>query len=296
MKSISLISKKVVLLLSVLAFVSCEDRIQMDLDSKKNKITVDAFLNNLPGGQKIRLTSTDNYLSGTTPPPIVGAQVTVTDLTTNKIYEFADQQDGNYLYGDQSSDSLVVPGHSYQLKIIYHSYEYTAITEAKRSPSIEMLFFNYEEASESLMGNSEAGNKVKMLAKDLAGPAPDFYWVKLYKNGIYYNQPQNLQVVSFGFNNESDGQYFNPQIWKANTPEGIDVCRTGDVVRVEILGISRETFDFLSLGVKMSSNGGMFAVTPVNLPTNIRHQDPNTPDAVGFFSVSEVHSKEVVCP
>jgi hypothetical protein len=288
--------KNTMLILSILAFASCEDSVQLKLDNKKNQIVVDAFLNNLQSDQKIRLTSSDNYFSGKTPPPIIGAEVTVTDLTTNVKYTFTDAQNGDYVYALPANEPLIFAGHSYELLVKCKGYEYKSTTSAKRSATIEMLFFNYEDAVSGIMGNTKEGNRVKMLAKDQAGPEPDFYWVKLYKNNKFYGSPQQVQLESFGLNNESDGQYFNPERWKTNGPEGEDVCNSGDVVRIEILGISRETYDFLSLGVKMSNNGGMFAVTPVNLPSNITHEDKNAPGAIGFFSVSEVNYKEIVCP
>jgi hypothetical protein len=296
MKATISIIKTTLLIASIFVLGSCEDKVQLKLDNKTNRIAVDAFLNNLRGTQKIRLTSTDNYFSGQTPPPVAGAEISVTDLTINRKYVFADQHDGNYTYSLSSSDTIVFQGHTYELSVRYHNYQYHSITIARRSAKIERLFFQYEQASTGLMGTTAEGNKVKMLAKDPTGPDPDFYWIKLYKNGKFYGQPQNMQLENFGLNNESDGQYFNPERWKATGPEGEEVCYSGDNVRIEILGISRETYDFLSLGVKMSSNGGMFAVTPVNLPTNIHHKDQETPDAVGFFSVSEVNYQEIVIP
>src|SRR5207253_4101188 len=97
---------KALLLSSILIFVSCEDRIQVKMDKQKNLLTVDAFINSLNQPQKIRLTYTDSYFSGTTPPPLDGATVTVTDLSVNKQYSFTDQRDGNYIY-TPGKDSIV---------------------------------------------------------------------------------------------------------------------------------------------------------------------------------------------
>lgn len=296
MKSYRTILKASLFLLSVITVTSCEDKIQVKLDKMDNRITIDAFLNNLREDQKIRITTTDSYFSGKTPPPVPGAEVTVTDLTSGKKHSFLDKGDGNYIYSLSSSDTLVISGHSYELRVNYKSYEYSAITASKRTTNIDELYFKYEEAVNSILGSTPAGLKLKLLAKDQEGPTPDFYWVKLYKNSTFYSRPQNMQLESFGLNNESDGLYFSPDRWKTNGPEGEDSPKTGDVVRLEIHGISREVYDFLSLGTKMINNGGMFAVPSVNLPTNIYHADEKTPDAVGFFSVSEVNSKEIVCP
>ncbi|MBL7931399.1 MAG: DUF4249 family protein [Bacteroidia bacterium] len=296
MKSYISILKNSLLVLSLLTLMSCEDRIQVKVDKTDSRITVDAFLNNLRQDQQIRITSTNSYFSGTTTPPVIGAEVSVTDLNTNKKYSFSDKGEGNYVYTLHPSDTMIVTGHSYQLTVRYKSYEYNAMTSAKRSVTIDALYFKYEEAVNSLLGNIPAGLKLKLLAKDQPGPTPDFYWVKLYKNTKFYSRPQNMQLESFGLNNESDGLLFSPDRWKTSGPDGEDVPKTGDIVRLEIHGISREVYDFLSLGAKMINNGGMFAVPSVNLPTNIHPVNENTPEALGFFSVSEVNYKEIVCP
>lgn len=280
----------------LLTLSSCEDKIQVKLDKMASRITVDAFLNSLRQDQQIRITSTDSYFSGTTPPPIIGAEVTVTDLTTNTMYSFSDRKDGNYIYSLTPSDTIAKVNHSYELSVQYKNNEYKSTTSAKRSPKIDGLYFKYEDATSSILGSTSAGLKLKLLAKDLEGPTPDFYWVKLYKNSKFYSRPQNMQLESFGLNNESDGLFFAPDRWKTSGPAGEDVPVTGDLVRLEIHGISREVYDFLSLGTKMINNGGMFAVPSVNLPTNIYPTNKNTANAVGFFSVSDVNYKEIVCP
>lgn len=296
MKTYKSILKTLVLFLSVIAITSCEDRIQVKLDKMDSRITIDAFLNSLRQDQQIRITSTDSYFSGKTPPPVIGAEVTLTDLTADKKYSFSDRNDGNYVYSLTPLDTIVAPGHSYQLNVRYKSYKYNSTASTKRSTNIDALFFKYEEATNSILGSTPAGLKLKLIAKDPEGPTPDFYWVKLYKNSKFYSRPQNMQLETFGLNNEMDGQYFSPDRWKTSGPDGEDVPNTGDLVRLEIHGISREVFDFLSLGAKMINNGGMFAVPSVNLPTNIYSTDKNSPQALGFFSISETTHKDIVCP
>jgi hypothetical protein len=296
MKSLILTIKTTFLFILLFVISSCEDKIELELDKETNKIAVDAFLNGLRQEQKIKLTFTDGYFSGMQSPPLMGAEVVVTDLTINKKYQFTDKRDGNYVYNLLPSDTMVISGHDYELSIRYNNTQYRANASCKRSVNIERTFFTYEEASKGLMGNSAAGYKIKLLAKDKIGSTPDFYWIKLFKNSKFYGRPQNMQLESFGMNNESDGQYFNPDRWKTAGPEGDDICSKGDIIRLEIHGISRETYDFLSLGVKMSNNGGMFAVTSVNLPTNIYTEDKNALDVAGFFSISEVSYTEAICP
>ena len=52
----------------------------------------------------------------------------------------------------------------------------------------------------------------------------------------------------------------------------------------------------MNLGQKMRNNSGLFATTPVNLPTNINPLSKNYPKAVGLFNVGDITFKELVSP
>jgi hypothetical protein len=291
----SLLKKSIACIATMITFASCEDRIQVEMDQKGKTLTVDAFLNNLHQNQKVRLTYTDSYFSGKTPPALSGASVIIKDITANKIYDFADNNDGNYTYNVSATDTIIYTNHIYELSIKYNSYEYSATATCKRSTKIDSLYFEYKEIDNSLGNNTKAGNRLLLNASDATGSTPDFYWLKIYKNGKFYGRPENIQLAFFGYKNEFDGQFFFENVWATSGPNGpVDPCLTGDLARLEIYGISCETYDFLRLGKQMSNNTGLFATTPVNLPTNIFPIEKKYPKVVGFFSVSDVTFKEVV--
>lgn len=281
---------------ALLSLSSCEDRIQIDLDEKSKSVSVDAFLNNLRTDQTIRLTYSNSYFSGKAPSPLVGASVILIDHTNNRTINFEDKSNGNYTYKIENSDTIIYTNHNYELIVKYLNYEYKAYTSCKRTTKIDDLFFKYTDVG-NIGLSVEAGNRLFLVAKDVTGPIPDFYWVKVYKNGKFYGRSENIQLEEFGYNNERDGQYFWEDKWATSGPNGsVDPCTTGDVARLEIYGISRETHDFLKLGVQMSNNTGMFATTSVNLLTNIVPQDKSYPKAVGMLSISDVAYKEIACP
>lgn len=293
----SIFKTAIISLATILSFVSCQDRIQVDMDETGHTLTVDAFLNNLRKNQTIRLTYTDSYFSGETPPALSGAIVTVKDVTANKIYNFVDTNDGNYSYSLSNTDTIIYTNHTYQLDVKYNSYEYRAVTSCKRTAKIDSLFFEYKEAGTSMGTDTKAGNILHLSANDAIGPIPDFYWIKIYKNGKFYSRPENIQLPSFGNNNEYDGFFFIENVWSTSGPDGpVDPCVSGDIARLEIYGISNEAYSFLNLGQKMSNNSGLFATTPVNLPTNIHPLSDDYPKAVGLFNVGDVTFKELVSP
>jgi hypothetical protein len=285
-------------LLTLLIFTtSCQDKVQIKLDEKGKVLCVDAFLNNLRQNPKIRLTYTDSYFSGKTPPALVGANITVKDLTANKTYTFIDNSDGNYTYNLALTDTIIFSNHTYQLDVKYNSYEYKSITNCIQAATVDSLYFEYKEANTSAGNNAKAGNRLRLIAADIIGPSSNFYWVKIFKNGKFYGRPENIQLEFFGNNGEFDGQLFFEEKWATSGPDGdVDPCITGDVARLEIHGISREAYDFFQLGIQMSNNGGLFAGTPVNLPTNISRADKSYPKVVGMFSVSDVKYGEKISP
>ncbi len=281
-----------------LFFASCEDKVQIKLEAKGKVLTVDAFLNSLRENQKIRLTYTDSYFSGSKPAGLTGATVIVKDLSNNKTYTFIDNANGNYIYNLATTDTIIYQNHNYELNVKQGGYEYKATTKCKRSTAILGLFFEYkDEVKVNGTVTENAGNQLRLLAVDSTGNDPDFYWVKIFRNGVFYNRPENMFLEAFGNINEFDGQLFFEEKWVTSSlgvPE--KALTTGEIARLEIHGISRETFDFLTIGQNMSSNGGLFATTPVNLPTNIIPVDNSYPKSVGMFSVSDVTFDELIAP
>lgn len=276
---------------------SCEDKIQVDIEQKNKVLVVDAFINNLRQSQKIRLTYTDNYFSGKTPPPLTGANVVLKDMTAGKTFTFIENSNGDYVYNLSSSDTIIYLNHKYELNLKHQSNEYKAVTSCVKASAVDSLYWEYKDASSLLGTTTKAGYRLRLIAQDLIGPESDFYWIKIYKNGKYYSRPENIQLEFFGYNNEYDGQLFFTDKWATAGPDGpVDPCASGDLARLEIYGISRETYNFLAIGQRMSANSGLFATTPINLPTNIIPMDKNNPKAIGFFSVSDVKYKEIVCP
>ncbi len=298
MKTVSKFAPFISLLIIAISITSCQDKIQVDIESKGKVLCVDGFINDLRQNQKIRLTYTDSYFSGQKPPALVGATVILKDLTSNKTINFTDKSNGDYIYTLNATDTIVYTDHKYDLIIKYNSYEYKASTTCKRTVPVDSLWFEYKEASNANGSEqTKAGNRLRLLAADATGPIPDYYWVKIFKNGKFYDRAENIQLEWFGNNNEFDGQLFFEEKWNTQGPDGpVDPCVAGDLARLEIHGISREAYDFFQLGIQMSNNGGLFAVTPVNLPTNVFATDKTYPKSVGLFCVSNVTFKEKVSP
>ena len=79
--------KKIFILLIVFAFFACENIIYPELEPSLEQYVVDAWLNDLPGSQKIFLSKSNNYFMSELPKLLSGAEVYLTDEDGNR-YDF----------------------------------------------------------------------------------------------------------------------------------------------------------------------------------------------------------------
>jgi hypothetical protein len=134
-----------------------------------------------------------------------------------------------------------------------------------------------------------------VLAVDLPGSIQDFYWLKIYKNGVLYNQPGQLNAFpDAGFNGTDGSLFLPPKAFRGLTSDDNPIYRN-DICTAEIYSINKNTFDFLNqLKTQLTnSQAGLFAVTPQNVKTNIQ-QTSGTQQAVGWFNMGAISSKSVV--
>jgi hypothetical protein len=279
MKSIG----KILLLLVIVFFSSCEDVIQLKLDEGSKLLVVDAFINDMRTNQVVRLTNTDSYFSGQNPPPVTNASVILKDITANKSYTFASAGSGNYIYTISPTDTIAFVNHAYELSITYNGNVYTSYTTQKRTTKVDSISSNFKEKNSF----TEEGYYCKFWAFDLPGPEPDYYWIKAFKNRVMFNKGSQLNLAFDGaYSAGADGFIFIPPISEGITPFG-ERYSYGDTCRVEVHSISRETYYFLIQVISQTTNSGMFATTPENVRTNI-----NTPEGaikgIGWFNMASV--------
>jgi hypothetical protein len=269
--------------LVIISFTSCEDVIQIKLDEGAKLLVVDAFINDMRVSQNVRLTQTDSYFSGQNPPPVTNATVTLKDITVNKTYTFVNNNNGDYQYAITATDTIAFIDHSYELTINYDGKTYTSFTKQKRTTVIDSITYSFKEKNSF----TEEGFYCKFWAFDPPGAEPDYYWVKAFKNGTFFNKGSQINLAFDGaYSAGADGFIFIPPIAEAITPFG-ERYAFGDVCRVEIHSISKETYFFLIQVQTQTTNSGLFATTPENVRTNI-----NTPEgatkAIGWFNMASV--------
>ncbi len=279
--------KKSILLLSIISFfmVSCEDVIDIQLKNGEKYLVIDAFLNNQPTPQNIRISYSAPYFSNSETPTENNAIVKVINLTTQDTITFQNQGNGNYTYIPDTLNPFFVVNHEYKLWVSLNGNEYEAQSRLNRTTVIDTFVYEKNEGNFGPRGKYFAA----FIARDSLG-GPDYYWFKSYHNGIFLSSPNNINLAVDGASGEgADGFFFTPNIaFGINPNDGLSV---GDSLWVEVYSINRETWIFLRQAQEEMTNGGLFARTPENIVTNIR--STNKQKVLGFFNVGASHFKGV---
>jgi hypothetical protein len=288
--------KKQALLLCLfgsLALASCTDVIEVDLAPPTGQLNIDAWINDMPGPQTIKLRLTSGYLDNRPSPVALGATVTVTD-EANRSYAFTDpDNNGDYVWQPATHNGQFGQvGRTYTLRVVYQGQTYLSTATMRATTRVDAISFELRAAR---LGRPE-GYWAILRATDRP-ELDNAYWVRTYKNGGYLNEPGEINIAyDAGRRGTSvNNQPFIPPIAEGINPGGAGPgseapYSLGDSIRVEIWSIAPEAYDFLSQAQSEMTNGGLLATIPANVEGNIRRvvDGANTQPAVGFFSVSAV--------
>lgn len=295
--------KNIIYFIAVIAcFSACEDVIEVDLAEGDNQLVVDAWINNLPQTQEIRLSRVLPYFENSRTPAETGATVTISE-DNGRVYDFEDaDNDGVYTWTPEPGASFGRLNGVYTLSIVTDAgKEYSAASTMKRVMPIDSITL---EDREEELGNP-AGIYAEFFARDMPGEG-DAYWIKSFKNGEFLNKPQELNLAwdaAFTPGSGVDGVIFITPIREFinRTPDSgddaVDDDDTppwveGDTINIELHSLNADAFMFLEQALTQMTLGdaGIFAEPPANVPTNIESLNATEPsdNAIGFFNVSSV--------
>ena len=276
-----------ILFIASLFFFSCEDPIELEIESGEKQVVVDAFLNNLSEKQVIKLQLSKDFFDEASQEVLTGATVKVTD-SDGKTYNFSDiNNNGEYVWDDSI---LVHLGKTYSLEINYGGQVYTSTSLANPVPPIDSLIFTFQEA---ILGATE-GYFGQYFATDLPGQK-DFYRSIVFINGVLDTRKNGIAgSIDGAFGAGNDGLLFIFPVTASINNRELPFAK-GDVVKVNLMSINPEVYSFFSQVSGQINNGGLFAVPPSNVRTNIVSSSSETSKkAIGMFSVSLVSSIEKV--
>ncbi|WP_128543789.1 DUF4249 domain-containing protein [Larkinella soli] len=276
MKSTHRFLKLLLSAVAVLPLGGCEDTISVNLKEGERLVVVEGSITDRPGPYTVRLSTTAPYFSNQPTPRLSGAEVVLSDDRGDREVL---TETGPGLYQTHRLQGRV--GGKYALTVRVNGEEYEAQTEIRRVPVIDSLRSGFRKATEA----RDAGYFLTYFGPEPAG-GPDFYRVKIFRNDTLLNDPQ-LDLFFFS-DDHIDGNYLN------GLELGAGPFRPGDNARVELHGITEETFRYLRELQKQMRNDGLFSSPTANVRTNIRNTRPGGKPATGWFGGSAVRTGTLV--
>lgn len=251
-----------------MSMVSCQDVIDVDLDTAEPRLVIDASLDWTKGtngnSQFIKLTLTAPYFDDSV-PPATGAIITVTD-SNNNTFSFV-EQDNSGIYVNNS----FIPEISgdYNLTIVYDNETYIASETLTSVASIDFV----EQKNDGGFSGEEI--ELKAFYTDPAG-IENFY---LFEFMVVKDNSLSLIVYDDIF---TDGN----QIFAFYSSEDLEA---GDELIIKNFGISERTFQFTNLLLEQTNenDGSPFEAQPATVRGNCVNQTNPENFPLGYFRVTE---------
>ena len=254
--------------------ISCEEVIDVDLDTAAPKLVIDASIKWQKGTngntQKIKLTtSTDFYFFII--PVATGATVAVTNITLSSpvTYQFIEVgQTGEYI----CTNFNPIINNNYALSIVYKGETYTSTSQFMATPDIV---------------------KTEQILKPGFG-GDDIYEIKFYfqdngaEDNFYLAGAKNSNIVYPEYGVLSD------EFTQGNLMFAVyqDDLKKGDIIDYTIQGITLKYNNYMAklLNIAGTDGGNPFATAPATVRGNIVNTTNPDNFPFGFFHLSEIDS------
>ena len=251
------------------AFTGCEDVIDVNLNTAKPKLVIDASIQWAKGttgsDQTIRLTTTTGYFDSTI-PTVSGADVYITN-SDNAKFTFTENTPNTGIYACDNFTPEI--DKEYTLTVVLNGETYTASETLKSVAPITRI----EQKNEG--GFSGTDIQVKTFFNDPADE--ENYYLFQYKTNISIIPSYDATNDEFFNGNEFFGLYSNKDL------------KPGNELNIKIYGISERYFDYMSKLINIAGNtsGSPFSTPPATVRGNITNQTNAKNYALGYFTLSE---------
>ena len=260
---------KIVLILIGFLIISCEDVIDVDLDTATPRLVIDASIDWVKGTsgneQKIVLSTSTGYYSPTF-PTVSGADITVTN-TAGTIFTFIESGNtGEYI----CTDFQPVIGETYQMTLLLNGETYSATETLTSAPDIMETI---EQDNEGGMG----GDEIEITFYYQDDPlATNFYLFGIRSPRVAFPQ--------YEIEDDEDSQgNIVPEYYSHED------LKPGDVVNIRLYGISEQYYNYMNkLIIASGADTGPWPATPSAVRGNVVNQSNGQNFAFGYFRLAEV--------
>ncbi|MBF4516224.1 DUF4249 domain-containing protein [Flavobacterium sp. ANB] len=261
----------IVLFISIF-FTSCEEVVDVDLDTAAPKLVIEAAINWHKGTngaqQAIKLTTTTGYFENVI-PTVSGATVFIKNSAGQQFNFIEVPKSGRYV----CTNFKPVIDEQYTLTVISNGNTYTANETMKSVAPITRI----EQ-------NDEGG----FTGKDIEIRA-------------FYNDPadvNNYYLYKYEYSNKVTSTYYvdEDKFFQGNEFFSLsddDELKIGDKISLTHYGISKQYYNYMSILVSIAGNnsGGPFQSPPATVKGNIINTTDKNNYPLGYFSLSETDSR-----
>ncbi|BFP43068.1 hypothetical protein FGF1_39130 [Flavobacteriaceae bacterium GF1] len=268
-------SKWVIGIFLLAMLTSCTDVVDVEVQNGPERLVVEASLDwekGTPGNvQTIRLRKSTPFFDTSTTTDVTGASVVVTNDTNGTRFVFADQNNGSY----QTTTFEPILGQSYSLRIEHEGEVYTARETMTPVTEITNVFQDREE------GFDDEVLEVHIVFTDPPEEGNN-YLFRFQRRGDLL---PDLEVAEDEFVNGREIDW-----WYEIDDDDDDRLpfEPGDVVDIEMYGISTPYYDYIKILVDQLGGQGLFETTPVAVKGNCINETNSENYPFGYFRLTEV--------
>ncbi|QHI37502.1 hypothetical protein IMCC3317_28810 [Kordia antarctica] len=265
-----------VILAVFITFISCDDKIDVDVPEAEPRLVIEASLDWEKGtsgnNQTIKISTSTPYFQTTLNTSVIGASVKVTNNNSNAVFNFTDQNDGTYTI----NNFIPVLNDSYTLEVIHNGETYTATENLLPVSPINAV-------TQSLEGGFDDEVLDVSIFFDDPVNEDNYYMFRIKEESDLF---ASLEAQSDEFTNGNEQEEF---FEKGRDDENeLEEFNPGDIVNIKLYGISQRYYNYISLlSEQYDSAGNPFASIPAEIKGNCVNVTDESNYAFGYFRVTE---------
>ncbi|GEP90273.1 protein of unknown function [Chitinophaga terrae (ex Kim and Jung 2007)] len=276
-----------ILLVAGISMVSCEDKINLNVEKGISYPVLDAWITTEQGIQTIKFTMSVPYTDEAPAPIVNDAKITLFDMTSGASYPFT-FNNNKYTY-DASQKAIGIVDHIYKLHVEFKGEIFEAFDTIKRVPPIDSISYKFKTKDESISGKE--GYYATMHAKDIKG-AVDNYWIRSYRNDTLHRLEDNFSIDGSYDAGVSDGATFITPIAEGIT-DYEKPFQANEKAIVRLMSCSAPSYNFVTQVYNQVNAGGLFAKVLENVRSNVHSTTPSSKTKIlGWFGTSAVSRAE----
>ncbi len=259
-------------LLAISTFLmgSCQDVIELNLNSSSPQIIIEGLVSNNNSTTTIQITKTTDYFNPTIPPPVSGAVVTINDGTTTDTLR--ERAAGIYV----SSNIRGTSGKTYTLKVVAEGKTYTSSSKMPPLVTLDSISFRPNNRFGSSPDSLEFAPLIQFKDPAVYG---NYYRVKATVDG----KPDNSVFIGSDTRLLENGGNILIPVFQVSV-------KTKKRLDIAFWAIDEDVYKYFETLSELTSPRGGGSSAPTNPTSNI------SGGALGYFAAAAISVRSATAP